>query len=161
MDEFLAVAKSLEIEELCNAETEKNHEPDYVTTSSSAGDQETTTKNIEEQTAQFTVPVSEERKVVVNVNGKYECDHCHKTYSGSGALYNHLLIHQGVKFACDRCDHQATRQGALKMHIMNKHEGVKYSCDQCDHQATDKSNLTRHIKRMHKGDKINHRNVQF
>ena len=28
MDEFLAVAKSLEIKELCNAETETNNEPE-------------------------------------------------------------------------------------------------------------------------------------
>ena len=175
MDEFLAVAKSLEIKELCNTETEPNDEPLTC-------DPVTSTQNLEEETLteQMEMQVPQERqKRVVSVNGKYGCDQCNKTYSSSGALHVHkqsahqgvkyacdqcdqqftqqgnLTVHiqskhEGVKYACDQCDYQATQQGTLNIHIQSKHEGVKYGCDQCDHQATHQSNLRRHIKKIHK-----------
>ena len=133
MDEFLAVAKSLEIKELCNAETEKNDEPDDEPSHPIPE-----TSRVEEQNLgsdQIIKEVSKEKsREVIGMDNKYECAQCHKTYSSSSNLYHHKK---------------------------SAHEGVKYSCDQCDHQATDKSNLTRHIKRMHKGGKIHHKNVQF
>ena len=153
MDEFLAVAKSLEIKELCNASPEPNDEPDDEP---SACDPATTTENLEEQSVdQMKMQAPKERqRRVVSVNGKYECDNCHKTYSSQGALYTHKQgIHQGVKYACDQCDQQFREQGSLTKHILSKHEGVKYACDQCDKQFTQQGNLTVHIKARHEGIK--------
>ena len=115
MDEFLAVAKSLEIKELCNAETEPN---DYH----SPNDQDTSFEMAEEQTLKsenINKQVQPERQGnVIGVTGKYECDQCHKTYSGQSGLYNHKqAVHQGVKYACDQCDYQATLPGNLKKQI--------------------------------------------
>ena len=151
MDEFLAVAKSLEIKELCNAQTEPNDEPeDYP----SPTDQDTSTELAEEPTVtsdkinKQAPHQSQESQVA----GKYECDQCHKTFCGPSGLYNHKQsVHQGVKYACNQCKYQATRQSSLTAHIQSIHEGVKYACNQCDYQATLQSSLTVHIKSKHEG----------
>ena len=112
MDEFLAVAKSLEIKNLCNAEPESNDEQDDEPTPS---DPVTSTEKMEEE---MVLPdhlakqaPQERRREVVSVNGKYECVPCKKTFAGSGSLYNHnKSVHQGVKYACDQCDYKATLQ---------------------------------------------------
>ena len=71
MDEFLAVAKSLEIKEICNAGTELNDEPkDYPLPNNQ-------------------VP-QEKQSCVVNVNGKFECDQCDKTFSTNKGLNVHI-----------------------------------------------------------------------
>merc|ERR1739838_579418 len=147
MDEFLAVAKSLEIKELCNAGPKLNDEPDDE---SPPCDPVTSSENLEEETAisdQMEMQVTQERqRSVGNVNGKYECDQCHKTYSQNWHLYRHIQsAHQGVKYACDQCDQQFTQQGSLTLHIQSKHEQIKYACDQCDQQFTQTQNLNRHI----------------
>ena len=150
MDEFLAVAKSLEIKELCNASPEPNDEPDVEP---SSFDPVTLTENLEEQAVKSDIkthaPLERQRRAV-SVNGNYECDQCHKTYSNRMGLWQHnQSVHQGVKYACDQCDYQATKQFNLTVHIQSKHEGIKYACDQCDQQFTVKGNLRAHIKKMH------------
>ena len=155
MDEFLSVAKSLEIKELCNAETQSNDEtnedlpPDnHDTSTEDAKEHPVISEYVKKQALQ------ERQHRVLKVNEKYECDQCHKTYSSSGALYTHKqTIHQGVKYACDQCGYQATQQSNLTVHIQSKHEGVKYACDQCDQQFTKQSNLTTHIRSKHDGVK--------
>ena len=155
MDEFIAVAKSLEIKELCNAETESNDEPDEPSPSNSA-----TGKEMEEHTVisdpDHTIKQAPQqiRRGVVSVNGKYECEMCHKKYSDKKGLTRHnQSVHEGVKYACDQCDYQATQQSSLFIHIEAKHDGIKYPCDQCDYQATTKCSLTKHIQSMHEGVK--------
>ena len=149
MDEFLAVAKSLEIKELCNTETESNDEPEKEPTPS---DPVTLTETLEENIlsdhSKMQIPQESQRRVI------HECEHCHKTFSHRGPLYQHKQsVHKGVKFACDHCDYQATTQGNLSVHIKSKHEGVKYYCDQCEYQATQPGNLTQHIQTKHEGAK--------
>ena len=136
MDELLAVAKSLEIKELCNAETEPNDEPeDYPL----QNDQDTSTELAEEQTA-----ISGS---FVKVTGKY------KTYSSSskGFVHHKQSVHEGIKYACDQCEYQATTQWTLTRHIQSQHEGIKYACDLCDYLATTQWDLTRHIQSKHEG----------
>ena len=151
MDEFLAVAKSLEIKELCNAKPESNKEPNNDQTPC---DPQTSTNELEQETnisAQMEEPdLQEKRRGIVNVSRKYECEQCDKTYTGPGALYKHKqAVHEGVKYACDQCDHQFTQKCNLYTHIQSKHEGVKYACDQCDYQATQQGNLKNHIRSKH------------
>ena len=103
MDEFLAVAKSLEIKELCNAETETNDKP-----KEKPSELGTFNETLKEQTIAseyFTKqPLQERRREVVSLDGKFECEHCQNTFS---------------------------TQGALTRHIKSKHDVVKYDCDQC------------------------------
>ena len=154
MDEFLAVAKSLEIKELCNAETETHDEPedeppttDPETLNENLKEQRIVSDHIMEQSPQ------ERRREVVSVNGKYECEPCQKTFSRRGLDHHKQSVHQGVKYACDQCEHQYKQQAHLTQHIQSKHEGVKYACDQCDYQFARQSNLTVHIQSKHEGIK--------
>ena len=136
MDEFLAVAKSLEIKQL--SETESNDDSDDHHPTS---DQDTSTEFVEEQTVisdNINNQAQQQRYgSVVRGNGIYECDRCNKTYSDSGGLKRHIQsVHEGVKYTCDQCDYQAAQKCYLRRHIQSKHEGVKYGCDQCDYQST-------------------------
>ena len=100
MNEFFAVAKSLEVKELCNDETKSNNE------SYDCPLPNTLTVVVEEQTDNIKLKkqAKPERQ---GVTGKYECDKCHKTYSGPGGLHNHKQsVHLGVKYTCDQCDSQ-------------------------------------------------------
>ena len=165
MDEFLSVAKLLEIKELCHAETESNYEPDVGL---QPDEQDTSPEFAEEKTV---IPENIKKKklqerhgLVVSVNGKYDCDQCYKTYNGKQGLNTHKqTVHQGVKYACDKCGYQATQQSQLTVHIQSKHEGIKYACDQCDYQATTHGSLTRHIQSKHEGVKYacDHCDYQF
>ena len=148
MDEFLAVAKSLEIKEICNAGSGRNEEPD----------DEPSTENLEEQTLSVKHDKKQgpqERKgQIVNVIRKYECDQCQKTYSTNCHLNSHKKsTHEGVKYACNQCDDQFTEKCNLTAHIKSKHDGVRYACGQCEYQASHPSNLTKHIRSIHDGMK--------
>ena len=150
MDEFLAVAKSLEIKELCNTE---NDEPEDEP---SSYDEKTFTENLEEETGisdQIKIQAKQERqKRAVAV--AHPCDQCGQQFTRQGSLALHIQSkHEGIKHACNQCDYQATTQGSLTVHIQSRHEGIKYACNQCEYQATSKSNLTVHIQSKHEGIK--------
>ena len=149
MDELLAVAKSLEIKGLCNAESETNEENESDD-DPSTNNQDISTELVEKQTViseNITNQAQQERK---KCDGKYECDQCQKICSSRSTLFHHRKsVHKGVRYACNQCDYQANRQDGLKAHIQSKHEGVKYSCDQCDYQASQRGSLRTHIKSKH------------
>ena len=156
MEEFLAVARSLEIKELCNAEPETNVDDD---SEQSTNEPVASTNNSEEETLKTSHLVNQTQKENkdrrVRVDRKYVCEQCNKTYASPGALWHHRKsAHESVKYACDQCDYQATTQGNLKIHIESKHEGVKYACNQCDYQATQQGNLKTHIESKHEGVKF-------
>ena len=147
MDEFLSVAKSLEIQKLFNAESESNESEsesnDELEDYPSPKNQDISTDIVEEQ-----IVASQERP------GKYECNQCDKIYSNKQNLIRHKeSFHLGVKYPCDQCELQFTQQGHLRTHIQSKHEGVKYNCDQCDQQFTTKISLFTHIRSWHEGVK--------
>ena len=91
MNEFIAVAKSLEIKELCNAENETNVDDD---SEQSANDPVASTNTFEEETIRSThvmnQTLKEKKDRRVRVNGKYECDQCNKTYGSSWVLNRHI-----------------------------------------------------------------------
>ena len=155
MNEFIAVAKSLEIKELCNAENETNDDDvseqptnDPVASTNNSEEEPMSTSHLVNQTQK------EDKDRRVRVNRKYKCEQCHKTFTSiPGLQYHRQSAHESVKYACDQCDGQFTKQSNLKMHIESKHEGVKYACDQCNHQATTQRNLKQHIESKHEGVK--------
>ena len=153
MDEFLAVAKLLEIKELCNAETQTNVPPNDEP---SVSDPVTSTENLEARTVtsdHVNEQAPQEERQNVNAN-RYHCEQCDKTYSSISNLNIHKrAVHEGFKYACDQCNYHATRPDTLNVHIQLKHVGVKYACGHCDYQATTQSNLTVHIQAKHEGIK--------
>ena len=149
MNEFLYVAKSLEIKELCNAEAETIDENEDEPSTTKTG---ILKENLKEERILSDQPPQERRREVVNVIGKYECEPCQKTFSNNAGFYSHKQsVHQGVKYPCDQCDYQGNQQSNLTMHIKSKHEGVRFACDQCDYQGNQQSNLTMHIRSKHGG----------
>ena len=56
-------------------------------------------------------------------------------------------------FSCNQCDKQFSTKKGFQHHFESIHEGVKYGCDQCDYKTTTQSNLTVHIKAKHEGIK--------
>ena len=149
MDEFLAVAKSLEIKELCNAKPESNDEPEEEPSTTDPG---TSKENLKEQriASDHIREQPPQERGVLGVNGKYDCEPCQKKFSSRMGLHHHKQsVHEGVKYACDQCDYQATQKRKLDIHIQSKHEGVKYACNKCDNQFTKQNNLVKHIKSKH------------
>ena len=168
MDEFLAVAKSLEIKELCNAETETK---DELNDEPSSCDPAIPTENLEEPTGsdqilklcfndQIKMQAPQERKMRF-VNEKHgdegiknACDQCDFQATEQRSLTRHIHSkHDGIKYACDLCDYQAIRQESLSHHIQLKHKGIKYHCDLCDKQFTRQDALTTHMHSKHEGTK--------
>ena len=150
MEEFLTVAKSLEIKVLCDAKTKTNDEPnDEPSTNDSF------TENLKEETVVLENPeiqaTQERQRRVRIVDGKYECELCQRTYAHRNGLFTHRKsFHRGFKYTCDQCDHQFTQPGQLNVHIKSKHEGIKFACDQCDYQAGTRGGLRRHEENRHK-----------
>ena len=87
MDEFLAVAKSLEIKELCNAATETNDEPEEEILPT---DPEAFSESLIEQTNEPYQPPQERRRQIVSLNGKHECEPCQKTFYDKPTLNRHM-----------------------------------------------------------------------
>ena len=54
------------------------------------------------------------------------------------------------KYPCDECNYKAKFPSHLRQHIKSIHEGVKYSCDQCSYKATAPSSLRKHKKSQHR-----------
>ena len=157
INEFLAVAKTLEIKELCNAELKTNDEP-------SAAGSGILPENLREEMAvsdlinKQTKLQDKNKNPVVHVNGSvmYACNKCDYQATRQGGLDRHIQSKHDVmkvKYCCTECDYQATQKHHLTTHIQSKHEGVKYACFKCDYKATRKDNLTTHIYSLHEGVK--------
>ena len=157
MDEVLAVAKSLEIKELYNAEAVANIEAEekLFESSSESEPSETTVKLNLEQLLKTSDPdqvqsQSKHSKRKGEVRKRYKCGQCPNAYLLGSSLWRHnRSAHLGVRYPCDQCDYQATLKQRLTVHIQSRHDNIKYACDQCDYQATNKYNLTVHIQSIH------------
>ena len=115
MNQFLDVARSLEIKEMCNAQTETIKEKEPSPSSSVTQ----TDNSEEEQTIRSSHLMNQaprhnrDRREVVRVNSKYECEQCDKKYTSQlGLKYHRQSAHEGVKYAM---------QSDLKRHISAKH----------------------------------------
>ena len=147
MDEFLSVAKSLKIKELCNAEAETNSNDEP-----SPSDPVNSANNVEEESMRSShIKNINDKREVIRMNGKYECNQCDKTYNRSSELNRHSKSkHDGVNYACDQNNSQFTDQGSIRNHNKSKHAGVIFACDQCDYQATRPDSFKKHIESIHK-----------
>ena len=153
MDEFLAVAKSLEIKEICNTVIDTNYELEIkepCNTGTNTNDEldikepcdtdtndehllsdpvviVASTEKMEEHNV--TSYTNEKGDLSVNVNRKYECEKCQKSYSTRPGLYKHKLsVHEVVMYGCDLCDYQAPLKYHLTRHIQSKHNRVPFAC---------------------------------
>ena len=155
MNEFLNVAKNLDIRELARGIEDSD--------STAVNDNDTNKETEESPIGADVEAQSSNKNITEDAKGqnkthsravtkeyKHECQQCDKAFTKTSHLTSHIQsVHEGVKYACNQCGYQATQKSHLKTHIQSKHEGIKYACDQCDYQAAHKSNLQAHIKRIH------------
>ena len=167
MNEFLTVARDLEIKEISKNvkfnyreefydeqditealnEQEEASEPDTIVSdqSNSNMNQNDNASSIKSRTTNHNIQ---------DTTTNFCCSYCTNQFSSQKSLSSHIQSkHKGVKYACSQCDQEFAYKGSLTIHIKSKHEGVKYSCNQCDHQFARQDILTLHIKTKHKGVK--------
>jgi len=156
MNEFLNVAKNLDIKEIGknvvneDDETGDVHEQKSEEENLLQSDEnhindepilETTTSQVFRNSSSSIVDVQKK---------KHKCQQCDYQAIRKDSLNVHVQAkHGGLKYPCQQCDYQATYEKDLKKHIESIHEGIKYPCQQCDYQATQLSNLKRHINLKH------------
>ena len=129
MNDFLNVAKSLEIKEIS-----KDVDQDV---SVSQNDQEYE-KNIDPPIDDL----HEEKDIVSQSNVEGEIDHI------SRKVISHR--NEAGQFPCNRCSKIYTYRHVLDRHIKSAHEGIKFSCNDCGYEGTQRGSLTRHIQTVHK-----------
>ena len=128
MDEFLAVAKSLEIKELCNAKSETDNSTETNT------DEDDDPSTVD----QVTIP---EVQTAQNDTDKNDVEELAK----SSAPYN-----------CEECakegkDYSPSVQSLFEGHIKVKHPFYQpFKCEKCDFKSNRKANVNRHVIRHHK-----------
>lgn len=157
MNEFLNVAKSLELKEISkdvefhsDVGKEEPEVSDFDSTNYIMP--EVAEKNINDTNAERNM--MQNSQLQKNEEGIFDCDQCQRQFTKMNSLKTHIQsIHEGVKYACDQCEYQATYQKNLIRHVQSKHEGVKYSCHKCDYQASFKSGLAYHVLSKHEGVK--------
>merc|ERR1712098_1035420 len=132
MNEFLNVAKNLDIKEIGKNVVDEDEETEVV-----------------DENQRFDEENSEESDDLQNHS---EANSSRLTRQYINAESSHSLIPDDKKsYKCQQCDYQATHKGNFIVHVKSKHEGIKYPCQQCDYQATIMSNLQKHIKSKHEG----------
>ena len=155
MNEFLNVAKSLEIKEIskaveCNVadssqdqEVDKNIEPNI--------------KDFHEESLKMRLGKHEEETECMSIevisqsnDAGHPCNKCNKQFQKRGSLFRHMRsVHEGIKFPCNDCGYKATRNEDLQSHIQSVHEGIKFPCDLCDYVANIPRVLRKHKQNKH------------
>ena len=154
MDEFINVAKSLEIKQISKGiEIPENGQHDnYETKELDPVNELPATDSLPKQISKGIQHKS--RQLNQNNENKYPCDECNYEAKFPHHLRQHIKsIHERIKYPCDQCNFKATDPSYLRRHIKSIHERVKYPCIQCNYKATVPSALSQHVKSIHEGVK--------
>jgi len=177
MNEFLNVAKNLDIKEIGKNAVHKDQENEGMSVKESfyeaaesedlndnqSIDAEDLENSIENQSNDVTIQnniksrvkdiYSHSSKSLIlgdNGNKPYKCNQCDYQSSYKWSFKEHVKFrHEGIKHACHLCNNQFSTPRNLQKHIKEKHEGIKYPCQHCDYQATQQQSLQRHMLRKH------------
>ena len=148
-NEFLDVAKSLQVKEISKDIEIDESDDDVVEKQEYAKDNELPTHETKQQYDRVAIP-QKDRQLKKSNENNYPCDSCNYKTSIASDLRKHIKsIHEGVKYPCNQCQNKFTDMSNLRKHIKSIHEGVKYPCDQCSYKATQMGDLKKHIKSNH------------
>ena len=163
MNEFLAVAKLLEIKGLCSDENETYVKPDDEP---SLSETVTSAEKLEENNVLFDFKTNIDTSADnIASNSADLSDSADKSESAdmSDISEKFTIARKNVKtkkrrrvnvnrkHECEQCHKTFHDSSSLRRHRRAVHEGVKYACDQCDYQANLQSNLNVHIQSKHEG----------
>ena len=95
-----------------------------------------------------------ENRIHLNIESKYKCKTCDKSYMNKSDLEYHMEKHEkeAVKFSCNDCGKQYKSQQSLSMHKETVHEKKcipELPCHHCDLVFSTKRNLNRHMRTVH------------
>ena len=139
LDNFMLIAKELEIEGLMDME-QKDTSPDEPV----------------ELKHSTQINISKLEETETNETKKLYCDICLKAFTQYGNLNRHKKsVHEGQSASCDytlhcdQCDKTFTQHGSLSRHKKSVHEGLRYFCLYCPGEFSQSSKLTNHVKIDH------------
>ena len=129
MNEFLNVARSLEIKELSkdieyenediSQVQEKTEYVQYDYIKINEDEDNKYVRNVMEKSKYTETKVSSYQ----NENSQFSCDNCGKKFAYKQSLLRHVqAVHNGVKFQCDLCDASYSQVNNLKNHKKYNHE---------------------------------------
>ena len=73
------------------------------------------------------------------------CTFCSKTFTQSGALSLHKVIHIGERpYKCGKCEKSFKRADDGMLHEKIHQESKQFKYDKCDFEAHQRVNLSRH-----------------
>jgi len=155
MNEFLDVAKSLEIKEISkdvecdDVDAFKGQESDEISQVDNETDVNCILINqncVSEEIGKMDTKVSGYK----DKTGQYQCGKCEKQFSIISNLNRHSRsAHEGIRYPCNKCNQTFTLNATLKIHIQSIHEGQKFPCDVCHQVYAHKSKLSTHKKMKH------------
>ena len=164
MNEFLNVAKSLEIKEISKYvefDSKENIATYYEDQDNENINKTKSTKDehIEDTIDQEPIPTVKatfnSNRMSSNVSKSTQCPDCDKVFAQSHHMRRHYdNVHKGVMFLCNQCDKIVSSEANLHKHIKTVHEGIKYHCNQCDKHYTQASSLNVHVRSVHEGVKF-------
>ena len=137
VNDFLTVAKDLEVEELCQRikgqdltevkkeSKEDNIEEEYEIEDMDEMDSDQPNKRKDEirKPKERTHQRKDVEKNNSPDNSTHKCSDCSKEYSSPSGLYYHRnSAHKNINFNCNLCDFKATRKEYLNSHIAKLHQ---------------------------------------
>ena len=83
-------------------------------------------------------------------HGKYQCNHCEKSFPSKNFLNKHLPIHAEKTLECPHCFKKFNHKGRHRTHIDSVHLKLKpFKCEHCREQFSAMNVLRRHIRNIH------------
>ncbi|XP_038618174.1 transcription factor E4F1 [Tachyglossus aculeatus] len=88
-------------------------------------------------------------KLLVNKEGRYVCQLCHKTFKTASILKAHMITHSSRKdHECKLCGTSFRTKGSLIRHHRRHTDERPYKCKKCGKSFRESGALTRHLKSL-------------
>ncbi|XP_070811067.1 transcription factor E4F1 [Pituophis catenifer annectens] len=88
-------------------------------------------------------------KLLVNKEGRYVCELCHKTFKTASILKAHMITHSSRKdYECKLCGASFRTKGSLIRHHRRHTDERPYKCKKCGKSFRESGALTRHLKSL-------------
>ncbi|XP_054614907.1 transcription factor E4F1 isoform X1 [Dunckerocampus dactyliophorus] len=85
----------------------------------------------------------------VNLEGRYICQLCEKTFKTGNILKTHMKTHSDQKnFTCELCSASFRTKGSLSRHNRRHSDERPYQCTLCGQSFRESGALTRHLKSL-------------
>ncbi|XP_043834684.1 transcription factor E4F1 isoform X3 [Dromiciops gliroides] len=102
-----------------------------------------------EDTEQDVSPELLKVKLLVNKEGRYVCELCHKTFKTASILKAHMITHSSKKdYECKLCGTSFRTKGSLIRHHRRHTDERPYKCKNCGKSFRESGALTRHLKSL-------------